>query len=96
MKRILDEMWEEQASESWEKLILVLGQIPILVAPNPQYQFRVGIDASQYGVGAVLYQVDDNGVTHIIALGAKKLSDRQSRYPALKRELLAVVFALKK
>jgi len=35
-------------------------------------------------------------VTHIIALGAKKLSDRQSRYPSPKRELLAVVFALKK
>ena len=47
-------------------------------------------DASNFGIGAVLSQIQD-GDEKVIAYAAKSLSKTQKRYCTTKRELLAVV-----
>ena len=53
-------------------------------------------DASQDTVGAVLYQVTEDGLKKYIMLCSKTLQADQQNYSAPKRKLLAIVFSLKK
>ena len=50
------------------------------------------MDASQAGVGAILYQCPD--AIRYVSFQAKALNSAQRNYPATKRELLAILFAL--
>jgi len=73
----------------------ILSKTPILCAPDLNHPFVVGTDASQLGVGAILYQKIGEEIRYI-AFASKQLNKGQRNYPAPKRELLAVIFALKK
>ena len=66
-----------------------------LSLPDYEKQFIVATDASDTGVGAVLYQ-KHNGRSDIIAIASKSLSTAQMRYSITKKELFAVIFALNK
>jgi len=95
-ERISDQDWEGKPSQAFEMLKKVLSEAPILELPDWDRPFKVGTDSSQYGVGAVLYQEDKDGRKHYIAFAARALNKHQKNYPAIKRELLAIIFALKK
>ena len=73
----------------------VLESAPVLSVPDFGVPFIVATDASQYGVGAVLYQVV-GGKKKFIGFGAKALQKGQKNYPAPKRELLAMLFGLRR
>ena len=73
----------------------VLESAPVLSVPDFRVPFIVATDASQYGVGAVLYQVV-GGKKKFIGFGAKALQKGQKNYPAPKRELLAMLFGLRR
>ena len=66
-----------------------------LSAPDYESTFQVAVDASQFGVGAVLFQECEVNARKFIALASSSLSKTQRNYPAFKRELLAIVFALR-
>ena len=72
---------------------------PKLAYPDYTKAFCIATDASNVGVGGVLYQPDERGgdITphNIVALYSKKLSGSQLNYPAYKKELLAVVLCLR-
>jgi transposase InsO family protein len=51
-------------------------------------------DASDYAMGAVLMQSDENGDLHPIAYASKTFNDAQKNYDTTDREALAVVWAL--
>ena len=56
----------------------------------------VETDASGFGVGGCLYQLDENGKRVYIQFYAKSLSKAQRNYGITKKELLALVLCLKK
>jgi transposase InsO family protein len=95
-KSITDEQWEGEPKRAFELIKGVLGKAPIMHMPDWTRPFKVGTDSSQYGVGAVLYQVMENGEIRYVAFAAKSLNKHQRNYPAIKRELLAIVFAVAK
>ena len=51
--------------------------------------FKVHTDASEQGLGAVLYQDQDDGMTRIIAYASRNLSKSEKRYHSSKLEFLA-------
>ncbi|GBM08981.1 hypothetical protein AVEN_90386-1 [Araneus ventricosus] len=51
----------------------------------------ISVDASQYGLGAVLLQED-----HPIAYASSSLTETQQRYSQIEKELLAIVIGFKK
>jgi hypothetical protein len=88
-------MWSPDCEQSFLTFKKVLSQPPILSMPDFSLPFLVGTDASQYGVGAVLYQeVGDS--RRYISFASQALNSAQRNYPATRRELLAIVFALRK
>ena len=48
------------------------------------------------GVGVVVYQIEKDRTIRYIAFASKTLREGQRNYPAAKRELLAIVFSLKR
>src|SRR5690606_28290624 len=69
----------------------------ILSFPDFNIPFCVATDASNVGVGAVLYQVvEGERSPKWISFVARSLQKSERRYSATKKELLGIVFALKR
>ncbi|XP_063218574.1 uncharacterized protein LOC134528834 [Bacillus rossius redtenbacheri] len=61
---------------------------------KPDQPIFVQMDASQEGMGAVLYQVDGDGVRRVIEYPSAKFGPAERRYHVNEQECLAVVWAL--
>jgi len=68
---------------------------PILVAPCDKGQYVLDTDASDTALGAVLQQ-EQGGKLHVIGYARRTLSPSEARYCITRRELLRVVYGLKK
>ena len=97
-KKISMKLWVESgAKEAFEKLKKILSSAPILHAPNFSRPFVMESDASQFGIGVVLFQEDEGGKNkRFIDFVVKALSKSQVNYPAAKRELLGGLFGMKR
>ncbi|KAJ8651366.1 hypothetical protein O0I10_013116 [Lichtheimia ornata] len=91
----LDDLWTSHTQQAFDNLKQVLLDAPVLCHPDLSHPFQVATDASNTGIGAVLYQVID-GQTRHIGFMARSLSKSERNYSTTKRELLAIVFALNK
>lgn len=78
----------------------LLVSAPILHYADFSLPFYVATDASNFGIGVVLYQLPDGEKNpkniRYIAFVARSLQPSERNYSATQRELLAIVFALKK
>lgn len=86
--------WSEDCENAFITLKHLLTTAPILSYPSTNDMFILDTDASAYGVGAVLSQLQD-GKEVVIAYGSKTLSRSQMGYCTTYRELLAVVTFVK-
>ena len=83
--------WSPSCQQAFEKLRNCLITVPILVYPDYTKPFVLDTDASDVGIGAVLSQVYDDGIKHVIAYGSRSLSRQEQKYCVTRKELLAVV-----
>ena len=60
--------------------------------PRFDREFILQTDASDFGVGAVLSQIDDKGREKVIAYASKALSARQEKFSVTKKEAHAILF----
>lgn len=88
--------WSSEADAAFVELKEKLSSAPILASPDYSKAFILQCDASKQGVGAVLSQVNAEGVEVPIAYFSKKLNKAQSNYSVTEQECLAVVLSLKK
>ena len=56
--------------------------------------FKLNIDASELGLGAVFYQGQDESLDFVIPYTSKALGNMESRYPAHHLEFLALKWAV--
>ena len=86
--------WTPKAENAFQTLKQRLITTPILADPDPEGNFILDTDASNFGVGAVLSQVQ-NGEERVIAYNSKSLNKPERRYCVTCKELLAIVSAVK-
>ena len=67
---------------------------PVLMIGNFDKPFKLAIDASDVGVGAVLFQEDSHGFDHPISYFSKKLNNAQRKYSTIEKETLSLVLAI--
>jgi transposase InsO family protein len=93
----LSTLWLDKHTAIYSQLRAILSSDIVLSFPNFQEPFFVGTDASNHGLGAVLYQKYDDK-THYISFASRSLSvgEKGNGYGAPERELEAVIFALEK
>ena len=56
----------------------------------------IACDASSYGVGAVISQIEENVQERPVAFASRSLSRAERNYAQIEREALALVFRVKK
>lgn len=88
-------VWTEQAEVAFQTLKQLLVSAPILRSPCWDQPFYVQTDASDVGIGAVLYQLHD-GFEHPIAYASRKLTKAEQKYTVTEKECLAVLFGVEK
>lgn len=64
----------------------VLCSPPVLVAPCMDRLFKLHVDASDVGAGAVLFQCDDSGVERPVSFYSKKFNSFQLNYSVLEKD----------
>ncbi|KAM4705096.1 protein cordon-bleu [Rhinophrynus dorsalis] len=89
-------LWSPEYDKSFRNVKEVLGKAPILAATDFSKRFMVHTDASMFGLGAVLSQVNESGEEHPIPYLSRKQQDREMGYTAIEKECLPLVWALKK
>lgn len=91
-------VWNREFQKAFELLKQKSVSAPILSYPQKEGKFILDTDASLYGIGAVLSQIQiENGeeIEKVIAYASKTLSKSEQNYCTTYRELLAVnVFVL--
>ena len=87
--------WSSEANEAFQLLKQSLTQSPILAYPQLGQRFILDTDASDFAVGGVLSQEQD-GKERVIAYMSKSQSQHERVYCVTRKELLAVIVALKK
>lgn len=101
-KHIDVEDWTEECQEAFDSLKRILALPPVIQPALKGHKLFVACDASQYGVGAVLYQIvpdqDAEGGERkrYIQFASRALNTGQRNYSATRRELLAIIFALQR
>eukprot|EP00731_Ephydatia_muelleri_P008795 Em0004g1133a len=86
--------WSSDCDAAFLQLKERLVTSPILGYPVFNQPFMVDTDASGEGLGAVLSQYV-SGVEHVIAFASRSLSKAERKYCATRREMLALVWAIK-
>ena len=86
--------WTDRRHEAFGQLKNALTSAPILGFPREDGLWYLDTDASDIGTGAVLSQVQDEE-ERVIAYVSKSLEGSEQRYCTARKELLAVVRALK-
>jgi hypothetical protein len=56
LKKNAEFVWTPDCAHALDILIKVVASHPVLVAPNQDCQFELEVDASQYALGAILWQ----------------------------------------
>ena len=92
-KKTKDWKWEEEHEVTINKLKDILTSPPILAYPEFQQPFELHTDASGKGLGAILYQMQDNQ-KKVIAYASRSLSRAEKNYSAFKLEYLALKWAV--
>ena len=85
--------WGPEQQEAFETLQRLCTKAPILAYADFKSPFILHIDGSSDGLGAVLYQNQDNQ-RRVIAYASRSLSPSERNYPAHKLEFLALKWAI--
>ena len=65
-----------------------------LTIPNTKISFFIILDASLVGLGAVLFQMNEENKMNVISCNSRNLNTQEQKLSTLDRELLAIVYAL--
>jgi len=85
------EYWRPAQQVAFDNLKEKLTSEPIRVYPNFDKLFKLYIDASDMGLGAVLAQDDEEGKERVIAYDVRRLNSAERVYLTTKKKCLAVV-----
>ena len=76
------------------KLKSFIKSPPVLRPPNWDNLFILQVDASDFGVGAILSQLDEEGLEHPVVFASRKLQPREMKLSTTEKECLAIVWAV--
>ncbi|SAL95128.1 hypothetical protein, partial, partial [Absidia glauca] len=88
--------WTSYHSHAFQRIKDALVHSTVLHAPKTDLPFHLATDASDVGIGAVLYQIGLNDEIYINGFMARSLSKSERNYAVTKKELLAIIFAFNK
>jgi transposase InsO family protein len=86
-------VWTTAHTTAFNELRSAIANAAQLSHPRFDQPFRIAADASDFAIGCMLSQLDDDGVDCPIAFASRKLNPAETRYATIEKEALALVFA---
>ena len=86
--------WNIRCNDSFEALKSICSECPVLAYADYTKPFVLHTDASTTGLGAVLYQKQEDGKERVIAYASRSLNKAERNYDAHKLEFLALKWAI--
>ena len=86
--------WSSECQEAFEELKRLCTTTPVLAYADYKKWFKVSTDASEKGLGAALYQDQEDGTSRVIAYASRSLSKSERNYDAHKLEFLALKWSI--
>lgn len=68
----------------------------MLAFPDFSKHFVIFTDASDYGLGAILSQIDVNGKDRPITYASRHLNKTEQKYSPIEKEAAALIFGIKR
>ena len=87
-------MWSSECQKAFESVKALICNAPVLAAPQWEKPFKLEVDASFVGAGAVLSQPDDLGVDKPVSFFSRKFNKHHLNYSVIEKETLALILAL--
>jgi len=87
-------VWNEECQFAFENAKALMCTSPVLAAPQFNQAFKLEVDASAVGAGAVLIQEGTDGVDHPVCFFSRKFNKHQANYSTIEKETLALLLAL--
>lgn len=91
MRKDVPFQWAKAQQKAFAQVKELVCGDQVLQYYNPNKELTVQCDASQYGLGAALLQEHKP-----VAFASRALTETETRYAQIEKELLAIVFALEK
>ena len=86
--------WTTEHETLFQKLKASLTAETELTIPNTKHPFFITVDASLIGLGAVLFQLNEENKMKVISYNSRILNPQEQKLSTLDRELLGIVHAL--
>ena len=86
--------WSKECEEAFLKLKEICSNTPMLAYADYQKAFKVHTNASESGLGAVLYRDQGDGATRVVANASRSLLKSEKRYHSSKLEFLTLKWSI--
>ena len=86
--------WTDEHERLFQKLKRSLTSERELTLPKTKHPFFITVDASLFGLGAVLFQLNEQNKMKVISYNSRILNSQEQNLSTLDRELLGTVHAL--
>ncbi len=87
--------WDKSCQEAFDNTKIFLTSYPILRIPDHSKEFILYCDASNWALGLVLGQIDDDKCEYVCAYASRTLRGAEKNYSVTEKECLGVIFGLK-
>ncbi|XP_011270768.1 hypothetical protein CAOG_09111 [Capsaspora owczarzaki ATCC 30864] len=87
--------WTPECDSAFAFLKHSFTSAPVLAYPDPSKPFILETDASDFALGAILSQLDDNGVAHPVAFHSRKFTGSELAWNIYDKELCPIVESFK-
>ncbi|XP_037512230.1 uncharacterized protein K02A2.6-like [Rhipicephalus sanguineus] len=89
-------VWKKEQDVAFEHSKQLITKAPVLVHFDPAKPVVLTVDASPYGVGAVLAHRDKDGQERPVSFASRRLHTAEQRYSHLDKEGLALMFGVER
>ena len=88
--------WTHKCRDALDQLIAKVTEDPKIIAPNPDKQFKLETDVSNFALGAILFQCDERGKRRAVGYVSHTLTMPEQNYDIWDKEFLGLIFRLTK
>ncbi|XP_022779630.1 uncharacterized protein K02A2.6-like [Stylophora pistillata] len=89
-------LWSKECEISFLRAKEVLSSEKVLVHYDPQKPLKLSVDASPYGIGAVLSHLMEDGSERPVGFASRTLNSGERNYAQIEKEGLAIIFGIKR